>query len=520
VRPGGGIVIGEDPDDGELLIDKSQDHVLVEGPSGTGKTTSFFVPTLARTWTGSAIVHLRMKDLYLMLQGTRKWRHNLIFAPSEPWSVRYNPFAEVGTGPDAVTDAQNIAHMLPHGGKINARDPIWDTNSVGLVSAMVLFVLNFAEDGKKNFAGLIELHEQRLEGAQRMMRNLHPDPWVRNFIAHGARKVYLNENAKYSESIVATIDGYLEPVNNPLTCEATRESEFRIADLVCGPHPVALWLYLPPDDSDRLAPLARIVVSQILKKLMADDLASGELNVDGIRREWPMLFCLDEMNRLGVLTEVEGAYADMRNSACRVMAGTQSIPVLTDPRMYGPNSLIASQSKRVILKPKGLTEARNASAMLPVVRRRQYSASENFGTVEERRGSGMTESTVERPLMRPDEILAMDVSKVIVPGFDKPMLVNRPSWDHWRDLLDPAPTRWWPDLHVPFLPVRGDGGYLDLPRAMLEKNPWHGVRHPVRESPEPDASGGPRGLPGTVEVGETPSGDDVPVGNAPDLILL
>lgn len=483
MRKCGGIVIGEDPADGELLVDSTQDHVLIEGPSGTGKTTSFFIPTLALTYTGSCVVHLRMKDLYLLLQGTSEWRHNVIFAPTEEWSARYNVLAEFRPGRESVVDSQNFAGMLPHGGKINVKDPIWDTNSVALVSAQVQYVLNFAPDAEKNVAGVIRLHERRMEGAELMMRNLHPDPWVRNYIRSAAEKVYLNANTKYVDSITATIDAYFVPWNSPDVVNATSESEFRIADLVCGPHPVALWLYLPPDDSARLAPVVRVVVSQILKKLMADDLGAGELNVDGVPREWPMLFVLDELNRMGVLEEVEQAYADMRNSQCRVMAGTQSIQLLKDPKMYGPSTLIASQSRKVILKPKNIDEAKEASAMLPTVRAVQASLSASYGDMELRRGGGMTESVVERPLMRPDEILSMPVEKVIVTGCDKAVFPRRPSWDHWKPLVDPRPTSWWPDLKVPFLPVREDGVYLDLPRPMLPRNPWHGVRHPILQPP-------------------------------------
>src|SRR3954447_13363559 len=103
MRDPGGIVVGVDADDGELLIDKTPKHLRFIGASGTGKTTSFFMPTLSRTWRGSAVIHDRKMELYLLLQGTRKWRHNLLFAPTDRSSVRFNPFMEIGTGDSAVT---------------------------------------------------------------------------------------------------------------------------------------------------------------------------------------------------------------------------------------------------------------------------------------------------------------------------------------------------------------------------------------------------------------------------------
>ena len=66
----GGIVIGQDPVDGTLLIDRTPKHLRIIGPTGTGKTMSFFMPTLARTWKGAAVIHDRKKELYLLLQGS------------------------------------------------------------------------------------------------------------------------------------------------------------------------------------------------------------------------------------------------------------------------------------------------------------------------------------------------------------------------------------------------------------------------------------------------------------------
>lgn len=490
LRDPGGLVVGVDPDDGELLIDTSPRHLRYIGSTGTGKTTSFFMPTLARTWRGSAIVHDRKMELYLLLQGTRKWRHNLLFAPTEPWSVRYNPLAEVSTGDDAVTDAQNIAHLLPHGGKINVREPIWDQSSVALVAGMILFLLNFERDQHKNFAGLIQLHDDRQATSARMQAQQHPDPWVRNYIASAARKVYENDNERYVGSILATIDAYLEPFNNKIIAEVTRESEFRVADLVCGKAPVALFLHLPPDDSERLAPLARIMVSQILNKMM-----SSLFTVDGRNKQHHLLFALDEYNRFGKIDAIDGAFADMRGYGCRAMIGAQTEGVLTD--IYGENALTISQSRLIALRPNHISEAERISRMLPIVRQVRESESDSFGGLGERSGLSTSRSIIERPLLRPDEIASMPVERVIIPGYPKPVDARRPGWEHWLPLCDPKPTSMEPNPVVEFLPVRVDGKYLDAPPEIVPRNPWAGIQHPVAPPAPPPAS--------LVEIAEDPA---------------
>jgi type IV secretion system protein VirD4 len=479
MRDPGGIVVGVDPDDGELLIDKTPKHLRFIGASGTGKTTSFFMPTLSRTWRGSAVIHDRKKELYLLLQGTRKWRHNLLFAPTERSSVRFNPFMEVSTDESrAVTDCQNIAHLLPHGGKINVKEPIWDQSSVALVSGMILYLLNFAPNRDKNFGGLIRLHDEREACSAKMQANQHPHLWTRNYIASAARKIYENDNEKYVGSILATIDAYLEPFNNPVIAEVLSESEFRIADLVCGDAPVALFLHLPPDNSDRLAPLARIMVSQILNKMM------GSLfTVDGRNKQHHLLFALDEYNRFGKIEAIDGAFADMRGYGCRAMIGAQSDGVLTD--IYGLNSLTVSQSRLIALRPDYILEAERISKMLPIVRQVRESQSDSYGGLGERSGLSTSLSLVERPLLRPDEILSMPVDRVIIPGHGKPIDARRPDWSHWLLLCDPQPKTMEPNPVVELLPTRtADGKYIDMPKEMVPRNPWAGIRHPAAP-PEP-----------------------------------
>ena len=478
MRDPGGIVVGVDPDDGQLLIDKTPKHLRFIGASGTGKTTSFFMPTLSRTWRGSAVIHDRKMELYLLLQGTRKWRHNLLFAPTELSSVRFNPFMEISTDPnEAATDCQNIAHLLPHGGKINVKEPIWDQSSVALVSGMILYLLNFAPDREKNFAGLIRLHDEREACSAKMQANQHPDQWTRDYIASAARKIYENDNEKYVGSILATIDAYLEPFNNPVIAEVLSESEFRIADLVCGDAPVALFLYLPPNNSDRLAPLARILVSQILNKMM-----SSLFTVDHRNKQHHLLFALDEYNRFGKIDAIDGAFADMRGYGCRAMIGAQSDGVLTD--IYGINSLTVSQSRLIALRPDYILEAERISKMLPIVRQVRESESDSYGGLGERSGLSTSRSLVERPLLRPDEILSMPVDRVIIPGHAKPIDARRPDWSHWLPLCDPQPKTMEPNPVVELLPTRtADGRYIDMPKETVPRNPWAGVQHPVAPPP-------------------------------------
>ena len=344
---------------------------------------------------------------------------------------------------------------------------------------MVLYLLNFERDGDKNLGGLIRFHDEREASAAAMMAQQHPDEWTRHYIASAAQKIYQNDNEKYVGSILATIDAYLEPFNNKTIGTVTSESEFRIADLVCGKHPGALFLHFPPNHSDRLAPLGRILITQILNKMMA-----SLFTVDGRNKRHHLLFALDEYNRFGKIDAIDGAFADMRGYGCRAMIGAQSDGVLAD--IYGENALTLSQSRPVALRPDYTPEAERISKRLPVIRQVRESQSDNFGGIGERNGISLSTSIIERPLLRPDELLSMPVDKVILTGFSKPSEVRRPNLAHWLPLCDPQPLTLEPNPIVEMLPTRtADGKYIDSPPETVPRNPWAGIQHP-KMPPEPE----------------------------------
>jgi type IV secretion system protein VirD4 len=478
----GGITVGALPD-GRLLVDRHQMHVRLTGPTGAGKTLSFFMPTLMRSWKGSAVVHDRKGDFWLLLQGSSRWRHNLLFAPTLPDSVKYNPMARVGTGTDQIAGFQNLAALLPHSDTTQAKEPIWDENAKALATAEMMFLNNFGELRDRNLGGLRRFHGTGRVGGERMMRQQHPDPILREEIAASARRIWQNDNERYVGSILATIDSYLNVYADPNVAAATETCEFSPADLVCGPNPVLLNLYLPPEHSSRLAPLVRMLTSQILNALMGHQDKVGDC-----WKRHCMLFALDEFNRFGKVDAVEGAMADMRSYHCRAMLGAQSDGVLTT--IYGEKSLIFNNSRLVALRPFDSGEADKLSRAIGSIEVTAESDSASYSVGGERRGGGLSRSRVRKPILPTEAVLRLSENDVLVCGYPKPIRVRRPPLSSWRTLVDPVPRSWSP-LDAEFLPVRDDkGAYIDLPPAVGERNPWDDIR--FDEPPPPEAPPKPR----------------------------
>lgn len=476
----GGICIGALPD-GRLLIDKESMHIRVTGPTGSGKTYSFYFPTLLRTWKGSAIVHDRKGDFWLLLQSSSSWRHNLLFAPTLAESARYNPMARIGmSADDQISGFQNLVGLLPHSDPDHqAKEPIWDQNSMALVVSMMLFLQNFGKPEERNLGGLRDFHETGKEGGERMMRQEHPDPSIRREIANGAAKIWKNTNERYVGSILATIDSYLAIYARPNVRAAVSTCEFTVDDLVCGDYPTLLNLYLPPDHSERLAPVVRMMTSQILNTLMAHQ--------DKVGEHWKrhhMLFALDEFNRFGTVKSIEGAMADMRSYKCRVMLGAQSDAILA--KIYGESSLIFNNSRLVALRPMDYDEAAALSKRIGDVEVVAEADNSSYGDLGERRGGGLSRSYKRVPIMPPEKVLRMSKEDVLVSNYMKPIKVQRPALSVWQSLVSPAPRSWEP-LDCEMLPIRSDDGkLLDQPAAVGDRNPWDGIKFEEPPPPPPE----------------------------------
>ena len=512
----GGLCVGALPD-GRLLIDSNEMHLRVTGPTGSGKTASFFLPTLMRTWRGSSIVHDRKGDFWLYLQSSSSWRHNILFAPSEEVSARYNPMARVGTTPSQqISGFQNLAALLPHNAGKAVKEPIWDENSKALVTAMMLFICNFGDPKERNLGGLRDFHATGKDGGGRMIRQEHPNPIIRAEIANGAKKIWENENERYVGSILATIDSYLNVYADPNVRDAVSDCEFAPADLVCGEYPTLLNLYLPPDHSERLSPLVRMMTSQILNTMMAHQ--------DKVGPHWKrhhLLFALDEFNRFGKVDAIEGALADMRSYNCRAMLGAQSDGVLAD--IYGEKSLIFNNTRLVALRPFDTKEAEDLSRRIGMVEVTAEADNASYGEVGERRGGGLSRSRRRVPILPTENVLKLSENDVLVCGYTKPIKVQRPALSVWRSLVNPVPRSWKP-LDCELLPIRStDGKLLDQPAAIGDRNPWNSIRHEEPPPPPPEEEVAPekeakrkKGSPQKQAAGKLPPGA-VPVTASGDL---
>jgi type IV secretion system protein VirD4 len=325
-----GVVLGKL--DRAYLRHDGPEHVLCFAPTRSGKGVGLVVPSLL-TWPGSAVVHDIKGENWQLTSGFRS-RHGrvLLFDPTNVQSAAYNPLLEVRRGDWEVRDVQNIADILvdPEG-SLDKRDH-WEKTGHALLVGAILHVLYAEAD--KTLAGVGNFLSDPKRGIEAtlkaMMVTAHlGDAGPHPVIASAAREL-LNKSGNERSGVLSTAMSFLGLYRDPVVAEVTRRCHWRILDLVESPHPVTLYLVVPPSDINRTKPLIRLILNQIGRRLTED--------LEGQHRRHRLLLMLDEFPALGRLDFFESALAFMAGYGLKCFLIAQSLNQIE--KAYGSNNSI------------------------------------------------------------------------------------------------------------------------------------------------------------------------------------
>lgn len=467
-KAGEGVYCGsvEDPASGNLhyLRHNGPEHICAIAPTRSGKGVGLVIPTLL-TWPESCFILDRKAENW---NATAGWRASpegggnrvFRFDPANPKeSCAWNALAEIRFETRfQVSDAQNIALMVMDSDGRGIEHDHWRSAAYELLTGIILHALYRGkvegwtpglhtcamlltdtdphasdataevEDGHAGSpdgeaeplrALLAEMEAVEIEsaGSDEAQKAAREAQLLIRSVGHRMAQTPKRELG----SIVSTANNALALYRDPIVAENTSRSDFRIADLMDAEQPVSVYFVTTPRNADRMKPLARLLLSQIVLGL-ADEMKYNAGGRSVMPHRHRLLLMLDEFPTLGKLEVFESALAYIAGYGMKAYLITQDVQQLY--KAYSNyESIISNCHIRVAYAPNKVETAEWLSRMAgqkTVVAEQVTTSGKRFGAVLEQVSHSYHE--VQRPLMTPDEVMRL-------PG---------PKKDKDGDILEPG----------------------------------------------------------------------------------
>ena len=233
-------------------------------------------------------------------------------------------------------------------------------------------------------------------------------------------RAWLNKPANEAGSVLSTALSFLSLYRDPIVADNTRVSDFSVESLMGGKNPdgqavkekTSLYLVVPPSDKDRLKPLLRIVVSQVVRRLTE----GMDFDTGGGKSRFPhrLLLLIDEFPSLGKLEIFEEALAFIAGYGMKALLVAQDRVQLA--KAYTKEESIFSNCHiRIAYAPNNPETADMLSKMCGQATvthvQRQYSGNRMHIMLQ---NVNTNEQIVGRPLLTADECMRLPPDDEIV----------------------------------------------------------------------------------------------------------
>jgi len=296
------------------------EHVAAIAPTRSGKGVGLVIPTLL-SWRHSAVIHDLKGELWGLTAGWRK--HHALnkvlkFDPAaEEGSCRFNPLDEIRLGSGSeVADTQNLVTIIvdPDGKGLHDH---WTKTAHAFLTGVILHLLYSFKDktpGLYDVAFALSDPKDPISTLyDAMLNNTHlidpltGKPSIHPTVASAARDM-LERPEQERGSVLSSAMSYLSLYRDPLVAKNTACSDFRIHDLMNNEQPVSLYLVVTPANKDRLKPLMRLMLNQIIRVLTREEM-KFEHGAATQTYKHRLLLMLDEFPSFGRLEVFQEALA-------------------------------------------------------------------------------------------------------------------------------------------------------------------------------------------------------------------
>ncbi|HEY6537644.1 MAG TPA: type IV secretory system conjugative DNA transfer family protein [Candidatus Dormibacteraeota bacterium] len=366
----------------------ADEHLLVLGPTGSGKSSGLAIPALLE-WPGPAVVTDPKGEL---VRATLAHRSSLgpavIFAPLMEPTSRWNPLTSIVSSEDAL----RVANFLM--GRAPDREPFWHDLARQLLHGLLVEGASL-EVGPGALLELLQIVPA--EALAEEMR--HP---VARRLVQGA----LSGGDRTAMGVVATLVAQLGPYSTDQVAAATAESDFDPAGLADGSLRTLYCVVAPHD-----APVLRGLVSALISRAWRSIFSQPP--------QPPALFLLDEFTQLTNLPELPALAQLGRSQGVRLVLMAQDLGSITATYGTEASGALWSNCRTKILLP-GISELELLD------RASRLAGTTTLHRVSELAGS---EPVSSHPLWHPDDVRRLKPHQALVfHGGDHPAVIAQRRW--------------------------------------------------------------------------------------------
>lgn len=293
---------------GLLAYSPEQDegHILVLGPSGTGKTSALLIPTL-RSWQGTALVVDISGDISANVNTPNK----IVFDPTSENCIPYDVFASINEVTDDTERQERLEQLayllLPDKANDSEAGIFFTKNGRKMIAAAL--ICYYGMDW-----GFVEICEFFLGHDWRSLLNdiaKQQNPIANMFISSFAGASEQNTaGCKQAADDALKLFATNDKIKNALRKVPSYEKAISPATLETS----SVYIYIPDEKLKIYGDLLRIITAQSMEYFSSRPMENKQT----------ILFCLDEFASFGKLQIVE-SLRKLRKRRIRILVLTQSL---------------------------------------------------------------------------------------------------------------------------------------------------------------------------------------------------
>jgi type IV secretion system protein VirD4 len=414
----------------QKIIQSGIYNTLLSAPTRSGKGVSSVMTTLL-SYPGSVIVLDFKSESFEYTSGLRK-KFGKVYRwdPTGDKGHHFNPMMEIRPGEDAFSDANLQADILttPASGGGNATSEHFQTGAKDFLTAVILHCL--CSDWKdKSLPGCRKFLAQGDPADPNnknyiydlMINSDHGDEMIHQSVVEGAM-AQRNRPQDEGGSMLSTVNNALAVFADPKIARNTWNSEFYINEFEETNVPISLYLTIQYNDVARIAPLIRLFITLFSRKF-----TGGETSANNRKFKVPVLFILDEFDKLGRMDELEMNMGIHNGFGIHYFLIFQSLNQLN--KIYTKDHSFLAHARNTIIYAPGTGETESAELVSKICGKESISRT-NISYSGGKAQVGYSNKNIsaqdqERNLINADEVMKLPLDQLILLCQGLPPYIGR-----------------------------------------------------------------------------------------------